>query len=137
MNLISGILLLSGKMSSHTEEENVSEKAPKDFHCDGAARERSTNRKKRSKGSFRKLNSANRLHGVGYIQFNTSNLVPPKSVGVRCSGICKKIGKKCDSFTEEDRKKIFDAFYALATPQLQREFICRHVVEHPKNEESW
>lgn len=120
---------------NQTEEEIPSntEKAPEDFHCDGAARERSKNPKRRSKGSFKKLNSANRLHGVGYIKFNTSNLVPPKSVGVRCSGICKKIGKKCDSFSDNDRKKIFDAFYELSTPQLQREFICRHVERGPKN----
>lgn len=30
-----------------------------------------------------------------------------------------------------DRKKIFDAFYALSTPQIQREFICRHVERNP------
>lgn len=70
-------------MSRHHTETEISsetEKTPEDFHCDGAPRERSKNPKRRPKGSFKKLNSANRLHGEGYIKFNTSNLVPPKSV---------------------------------------------------------
>lgn len=111
--------------------KNETEKLPEDFECDGAPRERSINPTKRAKGSFKKLNSNNRLHGAGYVKFNTCNLVPPKSIRVRCSGNCKTIGKKCESFSELDRKKIFDAFYNLQSLQLQREFICRHVTSNP------
>ncbi len=102
-----------------------------DFECEGAPRERSNHRKKRPKGSFRKLNSQNRLHGSGYIKFNTFNLVAPKTLGVSCLGNCKKMGTKCSSFLDDDRKKIFDAYYSLPSIQLQREFICRHVDSGP------
>lgn len=121
-------------LATANNSKNNVEKLPEEYECDGAPRERSTNRKKRSKGRFKKLNSNNRLHGSGYVKFNTCNLVPPKSIGVRCSGNCKKLGKKCDSFSEIDRKKIFDAFYGLSSPQLQREFICRHVDSKPCTE---
>lgn len=107
------------------------EKTPEGFECDGAPRERSKNRKRRSKGSFKKLNSQHRLHGTGYIKFNTCNLVPPKTLGVSCFGKCNNVGTKCDSFSDEDRKKIFNAFYGLTSLQLQREFICRHVETNP------
>lgn len=107
---------------------------PEDFECDGSSRERSVHRKRRSKGSFKKLNGERRLHGAGYIKFNTQNLVPPKTVGVRCSGNCKKLDKKCHLFSDADRNKIFDAYYGLSSLQLQREFICRHVETNPKNE---
>lgn len=78
-------------------------KTPEDFVCDGAPREALREGKpKRTKGSLQKFNSNGRLHGTGYIHFNTCNLVQPKSIGIRCSENCAKIGMKCDSFSEED-----------------------------------
>lgn len=53
-------------MDNYSEVESV----PEHFELDGAPRERTTNRKRRPKGNFRKLNSENRLHGSGYIKFN-------------------------------------------------------------------
>ncbi len=120
-------------MKNNSSENDIN-KTPEEFECDGAAREKPKQRKRRPKGSFKKMNSNNRLHGVGYIKFNTYNLVPPKSIRARCSGNCKMIGKKCDSFSDGDRKKIFEAFYGLPNIQLQREFICRHVeTDEPKD----
>lgn len=114
--------------------QNDNEKTPEEFVCDGAPRERSTNRKKRSKGSFKKLNHQHRLHGAGYIQYNTSNLGPPKSNGIRCLGNCHKIGKKCDMVSDTDRREIFKGYYALLDVRDQRQFICRHVLSEPKKE---
>ncbi|KAG4079311.1 hypothetical protein HA402_008003 [Bradysia odoriphaga] len=121
----------STKSGSLNENSN---EAPEDFECDGAARERSKWVSKRPKGSFKKLNSNNRLHGAGYIKFYTCNLVPPKSIGQRCAGNCKMIGKECHTFSDDDRKQIFEAFYGLDCAERQRDFICRHVVSEPKKE---
>lgn len=107
--------------------KNNTGKTPEDFECEGAARERSKNPKRRQKGSFKKLNSKNRLHGSGYIKFNSYNLVQPKTIGARCCGNCRIIGKKCHTFSDADRTEIFKGFYGLRDLQLQREFICRHV----------
>lgn len=108
---------------------------PKGFNCEEVPKRASRVRKpKRPEGSFKKLNNKNRLHGTGYIKFNTCNLVPPKSVGVRCSGKCSKSSRNCDSISEEDRKKIFDAFYAIDSSSSQREYICRHVTSNEINE---
>lgn len=101
---------------------------------DGAARERSEWIPKRPKGSFKKLNSQNRLHGAGYIKFYTCNLVPPKSIGQRCTGNCKMIGKECHTISDADRNFFFEAFYAIDSPERQRDFICRHVTSVPKKE---
>lgn len=107
--------------------ENYTERNSEDFVCDGAPRELPKRGSKRPKGSFKEKNSKNRLHGAGYIKFNTSNLVPPKTLGARCTGKCKKLGKQCRTISNEDRMAIFKAFYAIETPLSQREFICRHV----------
>lgn len=57
------------------------------------------------------------------------NLVPPKQVGESCkSTYCKMQNKKCHIFSKEQRENIMKEYYALATLELQREFICRHVV---------
>lgn len=109
----------------------ASREIPEDFECEGSARER-PKRPSRPKGSFKKLNSYRRLHGLGYTKFKSSNLVPPKKLGDRCTDKCKKFGKKCDQFSNDDRKQIFEAYYKLPSLQLQREFICRHVESAPK-----
>lgn len=108
------------------------EEMPEDFVLDGAARERSIQRKKRPKGSFKKKNSENRLHGKGYIKFISSNLVPPKTLGGRCKGYCRMLGRSCDSISEEDRQQIFDAFHKLPNLELQRHFIFHHVENKSK-----
>lgn len=73
------------------------------------------------------MNSQNRCHGRGYVKFNSYNLVAPKTLGMRCLGTCKQMGRECESFSDAHRKRIFDAFYDLSSLQLQREFICRPV----------
>lgn len=57
------------------------------------------------------------------------NLVPPKEIGEKCSSsYCVNHNKKCGMFTEDQRKEIMKHFYRLGNLQLQREFICRHVI---------
>ncbi|KAG4066740.1 hypothetical protein HA402_012807 [Bradysia odoriphaga] len=50
------------------------------------------------------------------------------------AGNCKMIGKECHTFSDDDRKQIFEAFYGLDCAERQRDFICRHVVSEPKKE---
>lgn len=99
---------------------------PKNLGCKGSATEK-PKRQSRPKGSSKKLNSYRRLHGLGYTKSNSCNLVQPKQLGDRCSEKCKKVGRECTLFSDDDRKSIFDAYYELPSLQLQREFIVRHV----------
>ncbi|XP_012938881.1 uncharacterized protein LOC106011979 [Aplysia californica] len=63
--------------------------------------------------------------------------MPAKKMREACLGVtCKNRALECDTITESLRKDIFQEFYSLASLQLQREFILRHVVNSDKKKES-
>lgn len=105
------------------------------FEIEGSPRE--FERKKKISSHFMKVIAKKRkLSGKDYIVPSTMNLVPPKSLKPVCqSNYCKKFGKQCHIFTEEERDKIMNAFYETENLQQQREYINRYVTKsNPKHQ---
>lgn len=104
--------------------ENV---APEDFMVDGSEREEGTSRiPKRSENVKQKAHDK-RIRGEEYISPKTGKPVSPRNcVKPRCNSVgCTRLGRKCSSFSEEERQAINQAFYATGSLQLQREYIVR------------
>lgn len=69
-----------------------------------------------------------RDRGKEYKRLRTGEVVPAKVFKKRFSDEeCRKKGRKCNLFSEEGRKIIFENYYALGSVTRQREFIIRHM----------
>ena len=111
-----------------TSERNLRiQRKPEDYLVDGSHKESEERHLK--KDSYRETKQK-KYSGQAYIIPKSMNLVPPKQVGERCnSKYCTLHNKKCGNFTENQRESIMKDFYSLGKLELQREFICRHVVK--------
>ncbi|KAG5864146.1 hypothetical protein JTB14_022010 [Gonioctena quinquepunctata] len=68
-----------------------------------------------------------RSMGKQYCSTKTKKIVPPKFLKERCNGgTCKRQGKMCSLFTDENRGKLFEAYNEIGNLTNQREFIVRH-----------
>lgn len=103
--------------------ENVNMQ-PEQFIVEGSAKESKVQRTVKINKQVEA--KAKRNRGEEYISPSTKKKVPQKEMKPRCQG-SKKCGRKCDTIADEERKKIFKAYYDLGDLRLQREYIVRHV----------
>ena len=103
---------------------------PEDFVVEGSEREKGAQpHKVKQGGNIRKDAHESRIRGEEYVSPKTGktvhgrNYLKPKCSSIRCSSM----GKKCSSFSEEEREDIIKAYYRTGSLQLQREFIVRFV----------
>lgn len=94
------------------------------YAVDGTTREVPLERKK--KHNQKKIAHALRTEGKAYDSPVSKKSMPARYLRPRCNPEkCKS--KQCKMVTDDQRQKIFDAFYGTKSLQLQREFIVRHV----------
>ncbi|CAH2014984.1 unnamed protein product, partial [Acanthoscelides obtectus] len=100
---------------------------PEDYLVDGSNKE---SEERHLKKDSCRATKQKRYSGQAYIIPKSMNSVPPKQVVEKCnSKYCTLHNKKCVIFTENQREIIMKEFYSLGKLELQREFICRHVVK--------
>lgn len=103
---------------------------PEDFMVDGSEREEGS----QSRIAIRSVNVKQKSHekrirGEKYISPKTGKTVSARNcVKPRCNSVgCTRRGRKCSSFSEEERQAVDQAFYGTGSLQLQREYIVRFV----------
>lgn len=110
----------------NVEPENERDRLAVNYAVDGEQREVPLDKEK--KGNKKKIAHAQRTEGKAYVSSTSKKPMPPKLMKPRCD--TQKCKQECSIITEEQRQKIFDAFYGTKSLQLQREFIARHVTTH-------
>ncbi|CAG9762540.1 unnamed protein product [Ceutorhynchus assimilis] len=107
----------------------VETRIPEQFVVEGNSRENDSDLFVKKRENMKRKASQLRNRGEAYISYKTKKEVPARRVDrSRCdSSTCRKIGKKCDQITDEERQQILNDFYTTGDLQLQREFITRHV----------
>lgn len=94
------------------------------FAVDGEKRE--VHVEKKIKKNKKKVARALRTEGKAYVSSVTKKSMPAKCMKPRCEKTkCK--ATECDNLDEEQRQRIYNAFYNTKSLQLQREFLVRHV----------
>ena len=89
-------------------------------------------RKKKDQGPLNgraNIRKAKRNRGEAYKQCN-SNIAPARSMGPPCSRFCHLACKY--RFDHDQRKQMFDEYWALASFERQRDFIRHYVNEYHK-----
>lgn len=82
---------------------------------------------KEKKANKKNIAQALRVKGQAYISPKNKTTIPAKVVKPRCRGKCK--GKECATIEDNQRDKIFNAFYSSNNLHQQREFIVRHIAQ--------
>lgn len=118
-------VVASENVSNANNNNNNIVKHPEQFLVEGASPEHEVIRLKKNK---QKVAKKLRDSGKEYISPATKKLVAARYLKERCnSENCRKKGKTCHEFTEDDRRQIFDEYYSLQTLTNQREFLVRHM----------
>lgn len=108
----------------HTKAMKANLEVRNRYAVDGEQREVPFDKVK--KGNKRKIAHDKRIAGEAYVSSISRKAVLAKEMKPRC-GTEKCKSKECSMISEEQRQKIFNAFYGTKSLQLQREFIVRHV----------
>ncbi|CAG9814622.1 unnamed protein product [Phaedon cochleariae] len=104
---------------------------PENFSMEGSLREEP--RQKKIRENKQKLRKELRSKGQGYTQHTSCNLVAPREIKQRCKEeACTRSNKKCNEFTDDNRKEICTAFYGMGNLSLQREYVTRHTKTETK-----
>lgn len=111
----------SQKVLSVTNNSTVADIISSKYAVDGEKRETRLKKKIRTN----QKNIAHELKAKAYLSPATKKHTPAKFMKPRCDQ--SKCSKNCISIDDEQRKKIFEAFYETNSLQLQREFIVRYV----------